>query len=374
MTNSPPQKLPPLSAIPRDVVAAADYLPYARQRLDDNAWAYLAGAAADELTDQWNRDAFDTLRLHSRVLGNLAGGHTHLKLFGQDFDHPILLAPVAYQRLFHAEGENATALAAAVTETGLVLSTLSSTPLEAVAKIQTGPIWFQLYLQPDRDFSLSLVRRAEAAGYQAIVLTVDAPLTGLRNREQRAGFQLPTGISAVHLEGMPLPRPGQLQTGQSALFDGLLAGAPSWRDVAWLRQQTRLPLLIKGILHPADALQALELGADGIVVSNHGGRTLDTLPASLEALPPIVDAIAGRCPVLLDGGIRRGSDVFKAIALGASAVLLGRSYVYALAAAGPLGVAHVLRTLREELEAVMALTGCPTLDSIGPQALFDPLT
>ncbi|HTH40111.1 MAG TPA: alpha-hydroxy acid oxidase [Rhodocyclaceae bacterium] len=363
--------LPPLTAIPRDVVAVADYLPHARLRLDDNAWAYLSGGAADELTDRWNREAFDYQRLHSRVLTSLAGGHTRRDLFGQVFDHPILLAPVAYQRLFHPEGENASALAAAVTGSGLVLSTLSSTPLETIAKIQTGPTWFQLYLQGDRTFDLALLRRAEAAGYQAIVLTVDAPLTGLRNREQRAGFHLPPAVTAVHLAGFTPPRPPQLQPGQSALFDGLLAQAPGWADLEWLRQSTRLPLLVKGILHPADALRALELGADGIIVSNHGGRTLDTLPATLDALPAIATAVAGRCPLLLDGGIRRGSDVFKALALGASAVLLGRGYIHGLAAAGALGVAHVLRTLREELEAVMALTGCPTLDAIGPHCLFD---
>jgi len=368
MTATP--RLPPLSAIPRDLVAAVDYPRHARPRLDDNAWAYLIGGAADELTMGWNREAFDRMRLHSRVLADMGGGNTRLSLFGQDFAHPILLAPVAYQRLFHTDGEAASALAAAATDSGLVLSTLSTTPLETVAQVQTGPAWFQLYLQQDRDFSLSLVRRAEAAGYQALVFTVDAPLAGVRNREQRAAFHLPGGLSAVHLQGMPPPPQTNLSTDQSPLFDGLLSTTPTWQDVAWLRRETRLPLLIKGILHPADARRALELGADGIIVSNHGGRTLDTLPASLDALPAVVQAVQGRCPILLDGGIQRGSDVFKAIALGATAVLVGRSYIFALAAAGALGVAHLLRTLREELEVTMVLSGCPTLADIGPEALF----
>ncbi|GAB2182489.1 alpha-hydroxy acid oxidase [Denitratisoma sp. agr-D3] len=364
--------LPPLAAIPRDIVAAADYVPHARLRLDDNAWAYLAGGAGDELTQRWNRESFDRLRLHGRVLQAMGGGHTRLTLFGQAFAHPFLLAPVAYQRLFHPQGEEASALAAAVTDTGLVLSTLATTPLETVAKIHPGPAWFQLYLQTDRNFNLSLLRRAEAAGYQAIVLTVDAPVAGLRNREQRAGFALPPGLAAVHLADLPSQAPAALAPGQSAFFDGLLGRTPTWDDLRWLRGQTRLPLLVKGILHPDDAQQALTLGADGIIVSNHGGRTLDTLPAAIDALPTVVAAVADRCPVLLDGGIQRGSDAFKALALGAAAVLVGRAYGFALAAAGALGVAHLIRTLREELELTMALTGCSTLDAIGRHCLFDP--
>ena len=206
-----------------------------------------------------------------------------------------------------------------------------------------------------------LVQRAEAAGYEALVLTVDAPTSGIRDRERRAQFRLPPGIGPVNLAGLqPAPAP-QLQPGQSALFDGLLHQAPTWDDIAWLRSITRLPVLLKGVLHPADATQAVAAGAAGVIVSNHGGRTLDTAPPTAVALPRVAQAVAGAVPVLVDGGIRRGTDVLKAMALGASAVLVGRPAVHGLAHAGAAGVAHVLRLLRDELEVAMALTGCKTL-------------
>ena len=224
-----------------------------------------------------------------------------------------------------------------------------------------GPLWFQLYLQHDRGFTQALVQRAEAAGYEALVLTVDAPTSGIRDRERRAQFRLPPGIGPVNLAGLqPAPAP-QLQPGQSALFDGLLHQAPTWDDIAWLRSITRLPVLLKGVLHPADATQAVAAGAAGVIVSNHGGRTLDTAPPTAVALPRVAQAVAGAVPVLVDGGIRRGTDVLKAMALGASAVLVGRPAVHGLAHAGAAGVAHVLRLLRDELEVAMALTGCKTL-------------
>jgi 4-hydroxymandelate oxidase len=209
------------------------------------------------------------------------------------------------------------------------------------------------------------VRRAEHAGFEALVLTVDAPAHGARDRERRAGFQLPPGISAVHLADLaPAPAgPG--------LCGGLGDAAATWDDVAWLQSNTRLPVLLKGVLHPADAAQAASLGLAGLVVSNHGGRTLDTAPATAQVLPRIVDAVAGSLPVLVDGGIRRGTDVLKAIALGASAVMVGRPYVYGLANAGAVGVAHVLRLLRDELEIAMALCGCATLEGVTIKALWE---
>ena len=239
--------------------------------------------------------------------------------------------------------------------------------LEAVAEaVQPdpgrGPLWFQLYLQPDRGFTRALVQRAEAAGYEALVLTVDAPVNGARDRERRAGFTLPPGISAVNLQGLQAPAPAVLRPGQSPLFDDLLTHAPSWDDVIWLREQTRLPVLLKGITHPADAQQALACGVAGLIVSNHGGRTLDTAVPTAHALPRMAQAIQGQVPLLVDGGIRRGTDVLKAMGLGASAVLVGRPVLHGLANAGATGVAHVLRLLRDELEMAMALTGCRTLD------------
>ena len=356
-----------------------DFEAGARARLDDRAWAYLAGGAADELTLVDNSQAWQRLRLAPRVLRPLGGGHTRCTLLGRTLAHPILLAPVAFQRLFHPDGERASALAAAMQGAAYVLSAQASTRLEDVAALvlpepSRGPLWFQLYLQPDRGFTLDLVQRAEAAGFEALVLTVDAPVHGARDRERRAGFVLPPGVSAVNLRSAPPATSAALPPGASALFDGLLRHAATWDDVAWLQAHTRLPLLLKGVLHPADATQAAALGVAGLVVSNHGGRTLDTAPATADALPRIAQALAGGpgpVPALLvDGGIRRGTDVLKALALGAQAVLIGRPAVMALAAGGAQGVALALRLLRDELEIAMALTGCATLADISPAVLW----
>lgn len=360
---------PRLSSIPSDLVCAADYEPWSRRVLDDASWAFLDGGAADEQTRRDNRIAWDHLRLTGAVLRDLRGGHTRMRLLGQDLPHPMLLAPVAHQGLFHPEAELATAQAAHVMQTPMVLSTLSHCSVEDVAARTSAPLWFQLYWQADLAHNLGLLRRAEAAGCQALVLTVDAPVAGVRNREQRAGFRLPSAVNLPHLAGLETCLP-PLPKGGSPVFEQLMAFAPRWEDLARLREATRLPLWLKGIIRADDAERAIASGVDGLVVSNHGGRTLDGLPATAELLPGIVAAVQRRVPVLVDGGIRRGSDVFKALALGADAVLLGRCWVHALAAAGALGVAHVIRTLHEELEITMALAGCRTLDEIGPHALW----
>lgn len=357
--------IPPLAAIPSDIVCAADYERHARNHLDDATWAYLQGGAADELTVAENSDAWRKLELWPRTLTDVRNGHTRCTLFGDTLQHPIILAPVATQRVFHAEGELAGVLAAGVMGGAAIVSTQASVPLEMVAENAQGPLWFQLYWQGSRQATLTLVKRAEAAGYRALVLTIDAPVSGARNREQRAGFSVPTN---AHANVQPINLP-ILQDGMSAVFDGLMTLAPVWDDIHWLVNQTSLPILLKGILHPDDAAQAVKIGAAGIVVSNHGGRVLDTVPATLSALPDVVAAVNGSIPVLVDGGIRRGTDIIKARALGATAVLIGRPYIHALATAGALGVAHLIRLLREELEIAMALTGCKTLDDINHTVL-----
>ena len=366
--------LPKLERIPASVASVADYEPLARDRITEAAWAYLAGGAADELTLHDNGAAFRRLQLRTRVLQELGGGNTRLELFGQTFASPIFLAPIAYQKLFHPDGELATALAASAVATGMIVSTQASVMLEEIARQAAAPLWFQLYIQPDREFTHALVRRAQAAGYRALVVTVDAPVSGMRNREQRANFTLPSDVEAVNLRGMRPPE-RRIAAGEGMLLGGpLLASAPTWRDLDKLRSLTSLPVLIKGVMTAEDARQAVAEGIDGIVVSNHGGRTLDTQPATIDALSEIVKAVGGRIPLLLDGGIRRGSDIFKALALGANAVLIGRAYAYGLAAAGAVGVSHVIQILCAELEVTMALTGCPDLRTIAPSHVGHPET
>lgn len=357
--------------VPPDVVCAADYERRAREVLPDDVWAYVSGAGADGLTQRWNREAFDRMRLSGRVLADMQGASTESTLFGKPLAAPILVAPVAHQKLVHPDGELATALGATAVSAWMCVSTLANVAIEEIAEHADTVLWFQLYMQGTREAALRLVRRAEAAGYAALVVTVDAPINGVRNIEQRAGFRLPAHVRAVNLEADagPVSRAGP---GESPVFKGLLDGAPTWADLEWLRGQTTLPILIKGIVHPDDADRAIAVGADGIIVSNHGGRTLDTLPASLDALGIVAARVNGRVPVLMDGGVRRGTDVLKALALGAKAVLVGQPIVHALAVAGPVGVIHLLTILRAEFEAAMALTGCARISDIGRHVLWEP--
>ena len=356
-----------LQRIPAEIASLADYEPFARERMSAQAWAYVTGGEADEITLEENRAAFRRLFLRTRVLTDLKGGNTRLDLFGQNFAFPIFLAPVAFQKLAHPDGEMATVLAASAMGAGMIVSTQASMALEEIAHEAQTPLWFQLYIQPDRDFTRALVARAEAAGYRALVVTVDAPVSGLRNREQRAGFALPPGVEAVNLRGMKTPP--MASSGGILLGEPLLETAATWADLVWLKSLTRLPVLVKGVMSAEDAARALAEGMDGVIVSNHGGRVLDTQPATIDVLPEIVESVGGRVPVLLDGGIRRGTDVLKALALGAKAVLVGRPYIHGLATAGALGVSHVVRILRAELEVAMALTGCRNLDAVGPHVV-----
>ena len=351
----------PIEALPPGLANLADHEAAARARLDDKAWAYFSGAAGDGLTLRANRAAWDAIGLWPRGLRSLSGGHTRIELLGRTLAHPVLLAPVAYQRLAHPDGELASALAASAQQAGFILSTQSSVRLETVAQAigadpGRGPLWFQLYFQPDRGVTRDLVERAAHAGYEALVVTIDAAVSGARDAERRAGFRLPPGVSAVNL-----PPAGAMAPAGASLFEtSLAAAAPTWSDIEWLRGISPLPIVLKGILHPADARQAAALSLDALVVSNHGGRVLDASPATAWALPRVADAVGGSLPLLVDGGIRRGTDVLKALALGARAVLVGRPAVWGLANAGAAGVAHVIRLLRDELEIALALCGART--------------
>jgi 4-hydroxymandelate oxidase len=337
-----------------DIGSARDFQPMAEARLPAGVRRYLQDGDGGD-----NEAALAAIRLLPRALCDVRGGHTRLTLLGQPFEHPILLAPVAYQRIFHADGEAASAMAASAQGGQCVISSLASQPLADIMAAVRSPgqpaPWFQLYWQGDRSRTARLLQTAEDAGYSTIVFTVDAPI-------KVATLALPEGVGAVNLEPAPvLPR---RPAGGSEVFDGWMADAPRWDDLAWLRGQTTLPLLLKGVLHEDDAMRAVETGCDGVVVSNHGGRVLPMAPAALATLPGIVRRVGERVPVLFDGGIRHGRDVFAALALGARAVLVGRPYVWGLAVNGAMGVAHVIRLLRDELEMSMALTGCARLDDI----------
>lgn len=334
--------------MPSIAFTADDFETLARETLSHMAFEYLAAGAGDEATLRWNRESFERIRLRPRVLEDVTAIDTAVELFGATMPTPILLAPVAYQRLFHDEGEVASVRGAGRAGATFVVSTASNCCIEDIAAAATAPLWLQIYIQEDRACTRDLMERARAAGVRAFCLTVDTPVVGTRNRQARANFHMPAGLGTPHLD--------------AANRDRLTVVSPkrvpvTWKDVEWLRSIAGLPLLLKGILDPDDAARAVDHGADGILVSNHGARNLDTVPATIDALPHIAARVAGRVPLLLDGGIRRGTDVVKALALGAKAVLIGRPYAYALAADGADGVAQLLSILREELETAMALLG-----------------
>lgn len=326
--------------------------------------AYFLRGAGEERTLRRNRDDLGAIELRPRVLRDLRGGGTSLTLLGHQLTHPILVAPMAFQTLLHPDGEIATAAAATAQEACMVLSTQASKPMETVRAAGYACRWFQLYWQANRAATMALVDRAGHAGFQALVLTLDAPVNGVRDAELASGFTLPGDVRAVNLDGLPQAGFDRLGPRESAVFDRIAHVLPTWDDLAWLCEISPLPVVVKGVLHPDDATQAVAAGAKAVIVSNHGGRVLDGGPSSIAALPCIAEAIAGTVPVLMDGGIRRGVDVLRAIALGADAVLVGRPVVHGLAVAGAQGVSHVLRLLRDELEVAMALTGCRTLADI----------
>ena len=361
---------PPLTAIPAEIRCAQDYAYAAEHFLTPDRLAYIAGGCGQEMTLAANRAAFDNTCIWPRLLRDMGQGHTRLELFGRQLAHPVLLAPLAYQTLAHPQGEIDVARGAAATDSGFVLSTLAGRTLEDVAAQAGEERWFQLYFQAERRHTLDLVRRAEAAGYRVLVVTLDTAIKLPSLRAQRAGFALPAAVVAANLADYPEVAPPVVERGQSRVFQGVMAQAPGWADLDWLLGETRLPVVVKGVLHPDDARQLKARGVAGLIVSNHGGRSLDGAPASLAALPAIRAAVGDEYPLLLDSGIRSGSDVFKALALGADAVLVGRLQTYALAVAGALGVAHLLRLLREDLEVCMAQAGCATLAGIGPAMIF----
>ncbi|ATE55317.1 alpha-hydroxy acid oxidase [Actinosynnema pretiosum] len=328
----------------------------ARAALSPEFYDYVAGGAGRERVVAGNERAFDRLALLPRVLSGQAVRDTAVELPGARTAFPVLVAPTAFHRLAHPEGELATARATAAAGTALITGMAATTAVAPVVAAARGvdagaAVWFQLYLQPDPAVTACLVRRAEDAGCSALVVTVDSPVFGRRERDLRNGFtDLPPGCAAENMRDLPGAPPG------STSPIGMSAGS-SWDDLAALVASTPLPVLVKGVLHPADADLAVRAGAAGVLVSNHGGRQSDVAPPAVIALPAVVDAVAGRVPVLVDGGVRRGSDVAVALALGASAVGVGRPVVWGLAADGEAGVRRVLEVLRDEYDHALALCG-----------------
>ncbi|MQR00754.1 alpha-hydroxy acid oxidase [Glaciimonas soli] len=355
--------------IPADTVALSDYELRFHEHVDTAVAAYIAGAAADGITQRANRQAFDRLHILPRALVDMSQASAKTMLFGETLDYPIILGPTAFHKLVDPAGELATVEAASLTRTWMTVSQQASVTLENVASAASTPLWFQLYMRAEREETVALIRRAESAGYKAIVVTIDAAVSGIRNAEQRTGFRLPEQISAVNLSGFKATPPIRARAG-SPVFQGMLKGAPTWADIEWLCQLTALPVIVKGLMNPADVEPALRVGCAGIIVSNHGGRTLDTVPATIAVLPFVTQAVAGRVPVLVDGGVRRGTDILKALALGASAVLIGQPVLHALAVGGMPGVAHMLTVLQTELEVAMALAGQPQLHKIDSSLLW----
>jgi (S)-2-hydroxy-acid oxidase len=313
-----------------------DYEPLAREKLPRDVYDYYAGGAGDEWTLAENRRAFDRWVIRPRMLTGALPVDPSTELLGTRVASPVLVAPWAYQRMAHTDGELATARAAAREGTIMVVSSTAVDFLEDVAAASDAATWWQLYVYEDRDVTAEMLRRVHASGYGAICFTVDLPIVGLRHRDERNAFVMPIGLPVSELT-----------------FDPNI----TWDDLEWVREHAPLPILVKGILTAEDARIAVDRGADGIVVSNHGGRQLDSVHAGLTVLPEIVEVVGGRVPVLVDGGFRRGTDVFKALALGAAAVMVARPTCWGLAVAGEEGVRNVLRILREELENTMALAG-----------------
>jgi len=348
---------------PNPPVNLSEYEALARKRLSTMAYEYIAGGAADELTLKRNRDCFDDILLEPRVLRDVSRVDTSLHLFASRLESPILLAPTAYHKLVHPDGELATARGAAAARVPLLVSSFATTPIERIAE-SDGPLWFQLYVHPDRGFTRSLIERAEAAGSQALCITVDTPVVGTRDRDRRVNFRLPPDVELVHLDGLGDRDAKATHLTGSGIYTNILDPALTWETVSWIRSFAGTPVLLKGILSPEDARLAEQNGVDGMIVSNHGARNLDTTPSTIEALPRIVEVLDGETRVLIDGGVRRGTDVLKALALGAHAVLIGRPYLWALAVDGARGVENSVKLLRRELEAAMALCGRTDLSEI----------
>jgi 4-hydroxymandelate oxidase len=364
-----------MATAPDEFLSLDDFERHALEVLPAMPRDYYRSGAWAETTLRENRAAWDRLRLWYRVMRDVSARTCRAEVVGREAAMPACVAPTALQCMAHPDGELATSRAAARAGVPMILSSLSSTSIEDVRAAATAVdpaarTWMQIYIGRDRGAVRALAQRAQAAGCDALVLTVDTPVWGIRERDIRNHFRVPDGMRIVHLERPGGPT-GHAGRGIHEALSWTIDSSLTWDDVAWLRGSTTLPVLLKGICRAEDARRGVEAGASGILVSNHGGRQLDGAPATVEALPHCVEAVAGRVPVLVDGGVRRGTDVLRARALGAQAVCIGRPVLWGLACAGEPGVDRVLAILRQELDVAMALTGCAsvgeiTADLLGP--------
>jgi L-lactate dehydrogenase (cytochrome) len=364
----------------------------ARAALPRPIFDFADGAAEDEHTLRRNEDAFDSIELLPQPLRGAAERDLSITLFGKRMSMPLMIGPTGLAGLFWPDGERCAARAACAASTAFCLSHGSVCTLEQLAECNATPRWMQVFVYKDRGFTRELAERAAKAGYDALVLTIDNQLLGNRERDVRNGFTIPPRLGAVGIASMAIKAPwlwrmrhelkritfgNYVRPGETAdikqlagRMASLLDPSMSWKDVDDLRKIWNGPLILKGIMHPEEARQAVERGVDGVVVSNHGGRQLDGSPASVDALPAVVEAVAGRIPVLVDGGVRRGADVVKALALGATACLVGRPQLWGLAIAGEAGVAHMLDIYRREIDRVMGLCGITRIADIDKSLLF----
>jgi 4-hydroxymandelate oxidase len=336
-----------------------DYESAARDRLEASIYDYIAGGAWDEITLKDNRAAYDQWRLRPRAMVGVEHRDLSVSILGDTLSLPIGVAPSSFHKLAHSDGELATVRAAGAAGTMMCVSTMATISLEEIAAAASAPLWFQTYIFKDRNFTTDLAARARAAGYHALVLTVDTPVLGRRERDFRNHFELPPGIEMRNLN-LPPAVPGSYESPMVRFSKEQFDPSLTWRDVEWFVQSVQMPVLVKGILHPEDARLAAQLGVAGLIVSNHGGRQLDGAVATLDALPEIVAATNGtNLDIIVDGGIRRGTDVVKALALGAKMVMLGRPILWGLAVDGEVGARAILDLLRSEFDTTLALIGCP---------------
>ncbi|KAE9461386.1 hypothetical protein C3L33_06704, partial [Rhododendron williamsianum] len=350
-----------------------EYQAIAKEKLPKMVYDYYASGAEDQWTLQENRNAFSKILFRPRILIDVSKIDITTTFLGFNISMPIMIAPTAMQKMAHPEGEYATARAASAADTIMTLSSWATSSVEEVASTGPGIRFFQLYVHKDRNVVAQLVRRAERAGFKAIALTVDTPRLGRREADIKNRFTMPPHLTLKNFEGLDLGKIDKTDdSGLASYVSSQIDRSLNWKDVEWLQTITHLPILVKGVLTAEDARLSVQAGAAGIIVSNHGARQLDYVPATIMALEEVVKAAQGRVPVFLDGGVRRGTDVFKALALGASGVFIGRPVLFALAAHGEAGVQKVLQMLRDEFELTMALSGCRSLKDITRDHIVTP--